>query len=119
MKIRPNEASAPLQSPAIGGRCSTSANDARLFAKMIDTAISANAISPAGNRPATNNPPIDKLATKPRMIKLMQGGMVSAITAEAASNATAPPGFCRERRGAGGRHHPTPPASALLAAEVP
>jgi len=49
------------------------------------TPISAAAISAAGTSPAMNRPPIDRLATKPRMMRLMQGGMVSAITAEAAS----------------------------------
>jgi hypothetical protein len=39
--------------------------------KMMATAIRANAISPAGSSPATNSPPIDRLATKPRMIRLM------------------------------------------------
>src|ERR1700692_4226296 len=100
MKINPNDAIAPLHRPDIDGRGSSSANDARVFPKMIDTAIRANAISPAGSRPATNRPPIDKLATKPRMIRLMQGGMVSAITAEAASTPTALHGFSLERRGA-------------------
>ena len=41
----------------------------------------------------TNKPPIDRLVTKPRMIRLMQGGIVSAMTAEAASSATASPGL--------------------------
>ena len=61
--------------------------------RMMHSTISASAIRPAGSRPATNRPPIDRLATKPRMIRLMQGGMVSAITADAASSATALPGI--------------------------
>jgi hypothetical protein len=47
----------------------------------------------AGNNPAMNRPLIERLATKPSIIRLMHGGMVSAMTAEAASNATALPGF--------------------------
>ncbi len=86
---------------------------------MIDTAIRARAISPAGNSPAMNNPPIDRLATKPRMIRLMQGGMVSAMTAEAAKSATAPPGFCRERRAAGISTEPTAATSAIFDPEMP
>src|ERR1700759_5629492 len=101
MKISPNEAMAPLHRPDIGACGSARSEAAGGFPNTIETAIRAKAIRPAGSRPATNNPPIDKLATKPRMIRLMQGGMVSAITAEAASNATALPGFCRERRAAG------------------
>src|SRR5665213_1037788 len=101
MKINPNEAIAPLQRPDIGVRGSALSDDAAGFPNRIDTAIRAKAISPAGSSPATNRPPIERLATKPRMIRLMQGGMVSAMTAEAASNATALPGFCRERRAAG------------------
>ncbi len=119
MKISPNEAIAPLQRPDIGIRGSMSSAEAGRFPKMIDTAISASAISPAGSRPATNRPPIDRLATKPRMIRLMQGGMVSAITAEAASNATALPGFCRERRAAGISTDPTAATSAILEPEMP
>src|ERR1700685_22149 len=119
MKINQNDAIAPLQRPATEGRDSTSANDARLLPKRIDTAISAKAIRPAGNRPATNNPPIDRLATKPRMIRLMQGGMVSAITAEAASSATALPGFWRERRAAGISTEPTAATHAIFEPEMP
>jgi hypothetical protein len=66
-----------------------------------------------------NSPPIDRLATKPRMIRLMQGGMVSAITAEAASSATAPPGFCRARRAAGISTEPTAATSAIFEPEMP
>ena len=49
----------------------------------------------------------------------MHGGMVSAITAEAASNATAPPGFWRERRAAGIRTEPTAATSAIFEPEMP
>jgi len=87
--------------------------------EMMATAIRANAISPAGISPATNRPPIDRLATKPRMIRLMQGGMVSAITAEAASSATAPPSFCLERRAAGISTEPTAATSAIFQPEMP
>ena len=86
---------------------------------MIDSTIRASAISPAGSRPATNNPPIDRLATKPRMMRLMQGGIASAMTAEAASSATAPPGFCLERRAAGISTEPTAATSAILEPEMP
>ena len=86
---------------------------------MIDSTISASAISPAGSRPATNSPPIDRLATKPRMMRLMQGGMVSAITADAASSATALPGFCRDRRAAGISTEPTAATSAIFEPEMP
>ena len=119
MKINPNEAMAPLQSPDIGTRGVVSSEDCAGFPNTIDTTISASAIRPAGSSPATNNPPIDRLATKPRMIRLMQGGMVSAMTAEAASNATALPGFCRERRAAGISTDPTAATSAIFEPEMP
>src|SRR3977135_3292399 len=114
MKIKPNDAIAQLQRPDIGISGSISLTEAARFPKMIDTAISASAIRLAGNRPATNRPPIDRLATNPKMIRLMQGGMVSAITAEAASSATALPGFWRARRAAGISTEPTAATSAIL-----
>ncbi len=83
------------------------------------TAISASAISPAGMSPATKSPPIEILATKPRMMRLMQGGIVSAITAEAARSATALPGFCRARRAAGMSTEPTAATSAIFDPEMP
>ena len=49
----------------------------------------------------------------------MQGGMVSAITADAANSATALPGFCRERRAAGISTEPTAATSAILEPEMP
>ena len=49
----------------------------------------------------------------------MQGGIVSAITAEAASSATASPGFCRERRAAGISTEPTAATSAIFEPEMP
>src|SRR5437868_12220319 len=98
MKISPNEAMAPLHRPDTAVRGTPSSAEAGRFPNTTDTVISATAISPAGSMPATNSPPIERLATKPRIIRLMHGGMVSAITADAASNATALPGFCRERR---------------------
>ena len=49
----------------------------------------------------------------------MHGGMVSAITAEAASKATAPPGFCRDRRAAGISTEPTAATSAIFEPEMP
>ena len=49
----------------------------------------------------------------------MQGGMVSAITADAASSATAPPGFCLERRAAGISTEPTAATSAIFEPEMP
>lgn len=45
--------------------------------------------------------------------------MVSAITAEAASSATALPGFCRARRSAGISTEPTAAASAIFDPEIP
>ncbi len=81
--------------------------------------ISTAAISPAGTNPAANNPPIERLVTKPRMMRLMQGGMVSAITAEAANSATAAPGSCRLRRAAGISTAPTAATSAILDPEMP
>ena len=119
MKISPNDAMAPVHRPDIGNFGSISSGDAGRLPNTIDTAISASAIRVAGRRPATNNPPIDRLATKPRMIRLMQGGMVSAITADAASNATALPGFCRERRAAGISTEPTAATSAIFEPEMP
>src|ERR1700748_457173 len=101
MKIRPNEAMAPLHRPEAGICDAIAADDSGGLPKTIDTAIKANAIRPAGNSPAMNRPPIDRVATKPRMMQLLQGGKGSAVTAEAASSATALTGFCRERRAAG------------------
>ena len=66
-----------------------------------------------------NNPPIEMLATNPRMIRLMQGGMVSAITAEADNRATALPGFCFVRRAAGISTDPTAATSAIFEPEMP
>jgi hypothetical protein len=120
MKIRPNEAIAPLHRPETSLRgCTASAASAGRLPNMIETTIRAAAISPAGNRPAMNNPPIERLATKPRMMRLMQGGMVSAITADAASKATALPGFCRDARAAGISTEPTAATSAILEPEMP
>ena len=45
--------------------------------------------------------------------------MVSAITADAASKATAPPGSCRDRRAAGISTEPTAATSAILEPEMP
>ncbi len=45
--------------------------------------------------------------------------MVSAITAEAASSATAPPGFWPDRRAAGISTDPTAATSAILEPEMP
>ena len=45
--------------------------------------------------------------------------MASAITAEAASSATALPGFCRERRAAGISTEPTAATSAIFEPEMP
>ena len=53
------------------------------------------------------------------MIRLMHGGMVSAITAEAASKATASPGFWRDRRAAGISTEPTAATSAIFEPEMP
>src|SRR5260370_40944225 len=101
MKIRPNEAMAPVHRPDIGiCGLSSSAGGARL-PKMIDTAIRARAISPGGKSPAMNNPPIDRLATKPRRIRLMQGGQVSAMAEQAGTSAPAAPGLRQHRRRAG------------------
>ena len=86
---------------------------------MMEKAISTAAISAAGSSPAMNRPPIDRFATKPRMIRLMQGGIVSAITADAASSATALPGFCFERRAAGISTEPTAATSAIFEPEMP
>ena len=49
----------------------------------------------------------------------MQGGMVSAITAEAASSATARPGFCPSRRAAGISTEPTAATSAIFEPDMP
>ena len=119
MKISPNEAIAPLQSRDTGCRGAASTSGSGRLPRMIDSTISASAISAAGNRPATNNPPIDRLATKPRMIRLMQGGIASAMTADAASSATAPPGFCFDRRAAGISTEPTAATSAILEPDMP
>ena len=116
----PNVTAAPPQSLASGVLASPTASGNRASPpNRIATAIRASAISPAGNNPAMNRPPIDRLATKPRMIRLMHGGIVSAITAEAASNATAPPGFCRARRAAGMSTEPTAATSAIFEPEMP
>ena len=73
----------------------------------------------AGTSPAMNKPPIEILATKPMMIMLMQGGMVSAITAEAASNPAASFGSCRVRRTAGMMIPPTAATSASFDPDTP
>ena len=49
----------------------------------------------------------------------MQGGIVSAITAEAANRATARPGFWPARRAAGISTEPTAATSAILEPEMP
>ena len=109
---------APPHRPAAAFRLGPVAAAGRL-PKMMDTAISASAIRAAGSRPAMNRPPIERLATKPRMMRLMQGGMVSAITADAASSATALPGFCPDLRAAGISTEPTAATSAILEPEMP
>ena len=73
----------------------------------------------AGTRPAMNNPPMEMLATNPMMIMLMQGGMVSAMTAEAASNPAASFGSCRVRRTAGMMIPPTAATSASFDPDTP
>ena len=86
---------------------------------MIEAPISAAAINAEGSSPAMNSPPMERLATKPRMIRFTQGGIVSAITAEAASNATASPGFCPDLRAAGTSTEPTAAISAIFEPEMP
>ena len=49
----------------------------------------------------------------------MQGGMVSAITADAASSATVEPGFCPDLRDAGTSTAPTAATSAIFEPEMP
>jgi hypothetical protein len=66
----------------------------RPFFEILGAARTANTdreipMKMAGRIPARKSPPIDMLATKPRMIMLTQGGMVSPMTAVAASRATA------------------------------
>src|SRR5215475_11316194 len=117
--MRPREAIAPPQSPDSSARGGSWPDDAGRLPNATQTAINASAISPAGKSPATNKPPIERLATKPSMIRLMQGGMVSAMTAEAASRATALPGFCLVRRAAGISTEPTAATSAILLPEMP
>ena len=67
-----------------------------------------------------NSPPIEMLATKPRMMRLMQGGMVSAITAEAREqrHRAARP-FCPDLRAAGISTEPTAATSAIFEPEMP
>ncbi len=85
----------------------------------IAATISASAISAAGSSPAMNSPPIDRFATKPSRMRLMHGGIVSAITADAASRATALPGFWPWRRAAGIITVPTAATSAIFEPEMP
>ena len=66
-----------------------------------------------------NRPPIETLATKPKMIRLMQGGMVSAITAVAASRPAASFSSCLQRRTAGIMMPPTAATSASFEPEMP
>src|SRR5476649_1745079 len=73
----------------------------------------------AGTMPARNRPPNEMLATKPMMIMLMHGGMVSAITADAASTAAVSLGSWRVRRTAGTTIPPTAAISASLEPETP
>ena len=49
----------------------------------------------------------------------MQGGMVSAMTADAASSATVEPGFCPDLREAGTSTAPTAATSAIFEPEMP
>src|ERR1700743_1740746 len=118
--IRPNETPAPNHIRAIAAGANGSGGAAvEGLPKSIDTAISAIAINAAGNSPAANRPPIERLATNPRMIRLMQGGMVSAITAEAASNATVEPGFWPDLRETGISTAPPAATSAIFEPEMP
>ena len=66
-----------------------------------------------------NRPPIEMLATKPKMIMLTQGGIVSAITAVAASNPAASFGSCFVLRTAGMMMPPTAAMSASFEPEIP
>jgi len=65
--------------------------------KAMEATIRQVAIMPAGMNPAMNMPPIEMFETKARMMRLMQGGIDSAMTADAPSSATALPGFCLAR----------------------
>ena len=53
------------------------------------------------------------------MIRLTQGGIVSAMTADAASKATASPGFWPDLRAAGTSTDPTAATSAIFDPEMP
>ena len=87
--------------------------------KCIATAASAKARVAAGTRPAMNRPPMEMLATNPRMIMLMHGGMVSAMIAELASTAAASFGSWRVRCTAGMTMPPTAATSASLDPDTP
>jgi hypothetical protein len=73
----------------------------------------------AGMMPARNSPPIETLETKAKMMRLTQGGMVSAITAVQASSPAASFGSCRVRRTAGITMPPTAAMSASFEPETP
>src|SRR5881628_1220657 len=69
--------------------------------------------------PAMNNPLIEMLATKPKMIMLTQGGIVSAMTPEHARRPAAAFGSCLVRRTAGMMMPPTAAMSASFDPDTP
>ncbi len=118
--IRPKAAIPPLAMPdTLAASEPTATGAAGAVPRATTIAISASAMIADGSSPATNRPPIDRLVTKPRMIRFTQGGMVSAMTAEAASSATASPGFCPDLRAAGTSTDPTAATSAIFEPEMP
>ena len=111
--------SAPPSSLSIGVRCSKASSGSILRPTITASTASASAITAAGTRPAMNKPAIEILATKPMMIMLMQGGMVSAMTAVQASRPAASLGSWRVRRTAGITMPPTAAMSASLEPDTP
>ncbi len=111
--------SAPPSSCSIGVRFSNASSGLIFLPTMTASAARASAITAAGTSPAMNRPAIEMLATKPRMIMLMQGGIVSAITAVQASKPAASFGSWRVRRTAGMTMPPTAAMSASLEPETP
>jgi len=111
--------SAPPSSLKIGLRLAKAVRGSTCLPKITTMVASASAITTAGTMPARNSPPIEILATKPMMIMLMQGGMVSAITPEAASTAAVSFGSWPVRRTAGTTMPPTAAISASLEPDTP
>ena len=111
--------SAPPISFSIGRGLVNTVLTSTLWPRQTATIASAVAMTTAGTMPARNSPPMDRLATNPRMIMLTHGGIVSAMIAVAAKRPVASFGSCRVLRTAGIRMPPTAATSASFDPEMP